>query len=145
VTPTQAVERLVRASVRLTDADLDRTYAWEEYGDDGLRFALLAAHLQLRETTATVAAARLGAGKTFSEAQRILAQVHEAYRDLTGALAGTSDAELDAKPPDDQWPLRQVLKHVLQTEKGFLAAIEVALDCARTGRPNVTDEAARSR
>ena len=142
MTPTQAVERLVKASVHLSDADLDRTYAWEEYRDDGLRFALLAAHLQLRETAATVAAARLGAGKPFTEAQRILAQVHEAYRDLTGALAGTSDAELDAKPPDEQWPLRQVLKHVLQTEKGFLAAIEVALDCARAGRPNVADEAA---
>ena len=109
MTPTQAVERLVKASVHLSDADLDRTYAWEEYRDDGLRFALLAAHLQLRETAATVAAARLGAGKPFTEAQRILAQVHEAYRDLTGALAGASDAELDAKPPDEQWPLRQVL------------------------------------
>lgn len=142
MTPTQSIERLVKASVHLSDADLDRTYAWEEYGEDGLRFALLAAHLQLRETTATVAAARLGAGKPFSEAQRILAQVHEAYRDLTGALAGTSEAEIDAAPPEAQWPLRQVLTHVLQTEKGFLAAIEVALDRARTGGPNEPDEAA---
>ena len=142
MTVTQAVERLVKASVHLDDADLDRTYAWEEYGDDGLRFALLAAHLQLRETTATVAAARLGAGKPFTEAQRILAQVHEAYRDLTGALAGTSEAELDAAPPDEQWPLREVLKHLLGAEKGFLAAIEVALDCARAGVPSTPDEAA---
>jgi len=142
VTVTQAVERLVKASVHLSDADLDRAYAWEEYDEDGLRFALLAAHLQLRETTATVAAARLGAGKPFTEAQRILAQIHEAYRDLTGALAGASEAEIDAKPPDEQWPLRQVLTHVLQTEKGFLAAIELALDRARTGGPNEPDEAA---
>ena len=142
MTVTQAVERLVKASVHLSDADLDRAYAWEEYDEDGLRFALLAAHLQLRETTATVAAARLGAGKPFTEAQRILAQIHEAYRDLTGALAGASEAEIDAKPPDEQWPLRQVLTHVLQTEKGFLAAIELALDRARTGGPNEPDEAA---
>ena len=142
MTPTQAVERLVRASVRLTDADLDRTYAWEEYVDDGLRFALLAAHLQLRETTATVAAARLGAGKAFTEAQRILAQVHEAYRDLTGALAGTSEAEIDAKPPDEQWTLREVLAHALETETGFIAAIELALDAVRSGKESVADEAA---
>jgi uncharacterized damage-inducible protein DinB len=142
VTVTEAVERLVKASVHLSDADLGRTYVWEEYDDDGLRFALLAAHLQLRETTATVAAARLGAGKPLTEAQRILAQVHEAYRDLGGALAGTSEAEIDAKPPDEQWTLREVLKHVLDTEKGFLAAIEVALDCARAGRPSEPDEAA---
>jgi len=146
VTVTKAVERLVKASVHLSDADLDRTYAWEEYDEDGLRFALLAAHLQLRETTATVAAARLGAGKPFTEAQRILAQVHDAYRDLTGALAGTSEAEIDAKPPPEQqreqWTLREILTHVLQTEKAFLAAIEVALDRARAGRPNEPDEAA---
>ena len=140
MTPTQAVERLVKASVHLSDAELDRTYAWEEYDEDGLRFALLAAHLQLRETTATVAAARLGAGKPFTEAQRILAQVHEAYRDLTGALAATSEAEIDARPPDEQWTLREVLAHVLQTEKGFLAAIELALELVRSGRPSARSD-----
>jgi len=140
VTVTQAVERLVRASVHLSDADLDRKYAWEEYDDDGLRFALLAAHFQLRETTATLAAARLGAGKPFTEAQRILAQVHEAYRDLTGALAGMSEAELDAKPPDAQWPIREVLTHVLGTEQAFLASIELALEAVRAGRRSEPDE-----
>jgi uncharacterized damage-inducible protein DinB len=142
VTVTQAVERLVKASVHLSDADMGRTYVWEEYDDDGLRFALLTAHHLVRETTATVAAARLGAGKPFTEAQRILAQVHEAYRDLTGALAGTSDAEMDAAPPDEQWPLREVLKHMLGAEYGFLAAILVALDAVRAGRPSEPDEAA---
>ena len=136
MTVTQAVERLVKASVHLGDADLDKKYAWEEYDEDGLRFALLTAHHLLRETHATVAAARLGAGKPFSEAQRILAQVHEAYRDLTGALAGTSEAELDQPPPNEQWPLREVLKHVLGAENGFLTAIVVALEAVRAGTPN---------
>jgi DinB superfamily len=142
VTVTQAVERLVRASVHLSDADMGSTYVWEEYDDDGLRFALLTAHHLLHETTATVAADRLSAGKPFTEAQRILAQVHGAYRDLTGALAGTSEAELDAAPPDEQWPLREVLKHMLGAEYGFLAAILVALDAVRAGRPSEPDEAA---
>ncbi|MDQ6858245.1 MAG: DinB family protein [Chloroflexota bacterium] len=142
MTVTQAVERLVRASVHLRDSDLDLKYAWEEYDEDGLRFALLTAHHQLRETAATVAAARLAAGKPFTEAQRILAQVHEAYRDLTGALAGTSDADMDAPPPNEQWPLRAVFKHLLDSEKGFLAAIELALDNARAGKKSEPDEAA---
>ncbi|MEP7003887.1 MAG: DinB family protein [Chloroflexota bacterium] len=142
MTVTQAVERLVTASVRLTDADLERKYVWEEYDGDGLRFALLTAHHQLRETHATVAAARLGAGKPFTEAQRILAQVHEAYRDLTGALAGVSEAELDEAPPAEQWPLREVITHILGAEKGFLAAIEVALDAARAGKPSEPSEEA---
>ena len=139
---TQAVERLVKVSVGLSDADLDKPYAWEEYNEDGLRFALLTAHHQLRDAHAHVAAMRLGAGQPFTEAQRILAQVHEAYRDLTGALAGTSEADLDAVPPNEQWPLREVLKHILGAEMGFLAAIEVALESARSGRASEPDEAA---
>ena len=143
MTVTRSVERLIKASAHLGDADLEKPYAWEEYIEDGLRFALLTAHHQLRDAHARVAALRLGAGQPFSEAQRILAQVHEAYRDLTGALAGTSEAELDAPPPPgstEQWPLREVLKHMLGAEKGFLAAIEVALDCARSGRPSTPSE-----
>jgi hypothetical protein len=141
VTVPQAVERLVKASVHLSDADMDKSYAWEEYDEDGLRFALLTAHHLLRDSHAQVAAARLEAGQPFTEAQRILAQVHEAYRDLTGALAGVSEAELDVAPPG-QWPIREVLRHVLASDMGFLAAIEVALDAARSGRPSVADEAA---
>ena len=51
-------------------------------------------------------------------------------------------AEIDAKPPDEQWPLREILKHMLGAEYGFLAAILTALDAARSGRPSVPDEAA---
>ena len=137
---TGSVERLVEVAIGLCDADLDRTYVWHEYADDGLRFALLTAHHHLRDTAAQVAAARRAAGHPFTEAQGILAQVHEAYRDLTGVLAGTSERELDAAPPLGQWPLRAVLDHLLGAEAGFLAAIMVALDAVRAGRPSVASE-----
>ena len=137
MTVTQSIERLVKVSVGLSDADLDKPYAWEEYNEDGLRFALLTAHHQLRDAHAHVAAMRLGAGQPFTEAQRILAPVHEAYRALTGALAGTSLADLDAAPPNEQWPLREVLKHILEAEKGFLAAIEIGLEMVRAGQPSI--------
>ena len=52
MTVTQAVERLVKACVHLGDADLEKTYVWEEYAEDGLRFALLTAHHQLRDVHA---------------------------------------------------------------------------------------------
>jgi uncharacterized damage-inducible protein DinB len=136
VTPTQAVERLVKASVHLDDADLDRTYVWRDYDEDGLRFALLTAHHILRDTAASVAAARLRAGRPFTEAQRILAQIHEAYRDLTGALAGTSEDDLDHVPTVGQWPVRQVLAHALDAESAFLTAIRLALDGVRAGTPS---------
>lgn len=142
MTVTQAAEQLVKGCVGLSDTDLDRAYVWRDYHDDGLRFALLTAHHLLRDTAAQVAAARLAAGQPFSEAQRILAQVHESYRDLTGALAGTSEADLDAAPPNEQWPLRAVLKHMLGAEVSFLASIEVALDAVRAGKSSEESEAA---
>ena len=142
MTVTEAVERLVKASVRLSDADLEKPYAWEAYDEDGLRFALLTAHHMLRDAHAHVAAMRLGAGQPFTEAQRTLAQFHEAYRDLTGALAGVSEAELDVAPPNEQWPIRQVLQHALGAEMAFLTAIELALEAVRGGKASVSDEAA---
>lgn len=142
MTVTRSVERLVRVSVGLSDQDLERPYAWEAYDEDGLRFALLTAHHLLRDAHARTAALRLGAGQPFTEAQRILAQVHEAYRDLTGVLAGVREDELDRVPPAAQWPIRQVLEHLLGAEMGFLTAIDLALEAVRSGRPSIADEAA---
>jgi len=51
LTPTRAVERLVRAAVGLTDAQLGTPWAWHEYDEEGLRFALLMAHQELRDLT----------------------------------------------------------------------------------------------
>jgi len=56
VTVTRSVERLVKASAHLGDPDLDKPYAWEEYNEDGLRFALLTAHHQLRDAHAQLVA-----------------------------------------------------------------------------------------
>lgn len=142
MTVTRSVERLVRVSVALSDQDLERPYAWEAYDEDGLRFALLTAHHLLRDAHARAAAMRLGAGQPFTEAQRILAQFHEAYRDLTGALAGVREDELDRVPPAAQWPIRKVLEHLLGAEMGFLTAIDLALEAVRSGRPSIADEAA---
>lgn len=135
MTPTQAVERLVHATVQLSDADLERPYAWRDYDEDGLRFALLTAHHLLRDAAAAVASIRDGAGEPPTAAQRILAQFHEAYRDLTGALAGTTEEDLDRDPGAGQWTLRAVLGHALDAESAFGTAILLALEAARAGRP----------
>ena len=41
----------MRAAVGLTDAQLGTPWAWHEYDEEGLRFALLMAHQELRDLT----------------------------------------------------------------------------------------------
>lgn len=103
-TVTQAVEALVRATVDLSDADMDRPWVWREYDDEGLRFVLLLAQHELRHLAVRLAAMRLAPP---SQPQRILGQYHFAYRDLTGALAGLRNDDLDRAPAEGEWPLRR--------------------------------------
>ena len=132
---TQAVEALVRATVDLPDAAMDRAWVWREYDEEGLRFALLMAQHELRDLAVRLAVMRPAPP---SQAQRILGQYHHAYRDLSGALAGLDDADLDRVPREGEWPLREVLAHMLGAEYGFLGVIRYAL---ASDRPKDPDEA----
>ena len=124
-TVTQGVEALVRATVDLPDAEMDRAWVWREYDEEGLRFALLMAQHELRDLAVRLAAMRPAPP---SQAQRILGQYHHAYRDLTGALAGLRDADLDRVPKEGEWPLREVITHMLGAEYGFLGTVQYARD-----------------
>jgi uncharacterized damage-inducible protein DinB len=122
-TVTQAVEALVRATVDLSDADMDRPWVWREYDEEGLRFALLMAQHELRELAVRLAAIRPAPP---SQAQRILGQYHYAYRDLTGAVAGLRDDDLDRVPAEGEWPVREVILHMFGADYGFLGTVQYA-------------------
>lgn len=119
-TVTEAVEALVRATVDLSDADMGRPWVWREYDEEGLRFALLMAQHELRDLAVRLAALR---PRPPTQAQRILAQYHDAYRDLTGALAGVHDEDLDRAPGEGEWPVREALHHMLGAEYAFLCVV----------------------
>jgi uncharacterized damage-inducible protein DinB len=133
-TVTESVEALVRATVDLPDAEMGRAWVWHEYDEEGLRFALLMAQHELRDLAVRLAAMQ----PRPSQAQRILGQYHHAYRDLTGALAGLRDEDLDRVPKEGEWPLRDAIEHMNGAEHGFLGAIQYARD---PGRPSDEDEA----
>ena len=122
-TVTEAVEALVRATVDLPDVELDRTWVWNEYDEEGLRFALLMAQHELRDLAVRLAALRPARA---TQPQRILAQYHTAYRDLTGALAGVRDADVDREPAPGEWPVRAVALHMVGAEYGFLGVVQYA-------------------
>lgn len=128
---TQAVEELVRATVQLSDEDMGREWKWGAYDEEGLRFALLMTHHELRDLAVQLATR---ARTQPSQAQRILAQYHQTYRDLTGLLAGARTEDLDRAPAEGEWPLREALKHMIGAEHGFLAVNRFALVHHRAGK-----------
>ena len=127
-TVTEAVEALVRATVDLPDSEMGRTWVWREYDDEGLRFSLVMTQQEVRDLAVRLAALRPAPP---TQAQRILGQYHHAYRDLTGALAGVLDEDLDRVPREGEWPLREVLLHMLGADYGFLGVIRFELSPER--------------
>lgn len=136
-TVTQAVEELVRATVGLSDEDMGREWKWGVYDEEGMRFALLMTHHELRDL-----AVRLGARQSAqTQAQRILAQYHQTYRDLTGVLAGVRTGDLDRAPAEGEWPLRETLDHAIGAEYGFLGVTRLGIEHHRAGKTTEpTDE-----
>ncbi len=131
-TLAQAVEMFARAGVRFSDAALEKHWEWGEYSE-GVRFAFFVTYQELRELAAQTAVQRAIHGPTITAAQRILAQHHAAYRDLRGILVGVSEDELDLVPAEKEWPLRDVLGHIIDAEQGFFTLIRYALDRHRSG------------
>ncbi len=128
-TVTQAVEALVRATVERTDDQMGEPWKWHDYDEEGLRFALLMTHHELRDLAVRLAAQR----PPRTQAQAILAQYHQAYRDLTAVLATVRDEDLDRPPAHEEWALREVSEHMLDAEHGFLAVNRFALTRRRAG------------
>ena len=126
-TVTQAVEALVRKTIALSDDDMGREWKWGVYDEEGLRFALLMAHHELRDLAVRLAAAR---EREPAQAARILAQYHQAYRDLSGVLASVRTDDLDRVSAEGEWPVREVCKHMLGAEYGFLAVTRLGLERA---------------
>jgi hypothetical protein len=60
------------------------------------------------------------------EAEAILGLADQAYGDLCGLLIGLQDAQLDARP-GEEWPLREVLGHVLLVERSYSRQVAHAL------------------
>lgn len=80
-----------------------------------------------REHAVQIVAAREAIGAPPTMPQRILAKGQEGYGELLASLVGVTDADLDASPGAGEWTIRQVLEHVLKSERNYLASIQRAL------------------
>ena len=123
MTPTslaQSVETFAHLTKSLTDADLDRAWAWGDYESEGVRFAFFRVYEELRTLAVKLAQERASNGRLPSTAQRILSLYHAAYRDLQAALLGVPVELFDYPPAEGEWFIRRVLKHIVSADAAFL-------------------------
>jgi DinB superfamily len=126
---TAATQRLAHGIQALTDQDLGREWTWADYEGEGLRFAGLVAYGYLRELAAVIGAERTPP----TIAQRILAQYNAAYRDLQAMLIGVDDTLAEQAPAEGEWPVREVLGHIVDADAGFFVTVLSNLTRHRTG------------
>ncbi len=141
---TQSVEMFARALANTPDPALERPWKWLSYDTEGVRFAFFRTYEELSQLAVQLQQYRQQSESPLTETQRILGQYHAAYRDLQAALLGLNPAQMDQSPAEQEWPMRQVIAHVLGSDVGFYVVTRFALDTARQGRPEpqqVTEEA----
>jgi len=126
-----AVEKFSAITHSFTDQDLEKEWAWGDY-DEGVRFAFFRVYEDLRELAVRMAVERNIKGPAMTTAQFILAGYHAAYRDLQAVLIGLSDEQAVQEPADEQWPVVQVLLHIVQAESAFFAVNHYAIKRLRT-------------
>ena len=62
-----------------------------------------------------------------SEAGLILKNLQTARGELEGMLVGLTDDDLDRVPSEGEWPVREVIDHILKTEESYAKRIEDGL------------------
>ena len=91
-----------------------------------IRRVLLRFGDHMREHANQINGARVAIKREPTMPQRILAESEIAWGLLLASLVGLSDEDLDRKPPDGSWSIRETLAHIAKTEWKYLQAIQDA-------------------
>ena len=118
-----AVMTLALAALPLSDQELDEDWAWRMYDEEGKRFALLQAAMELRSLAIVAETERGTSGPPITLAQRIVAHHRLAFRDLCGLVVGLPDEQVDRPPAEGEWPVRDAIWHMMEVENAFTVAI----------------------
>jgi hypothetical protein len=128
-----AVDGFDRRLRRLSDADLDRPWAWGVYDGEGIRFGFLRTIEEVATLAVELGARRAATGPPLTAAQQILGRYHVAWRELWAVIDSAGADLVDSPPPSGEWPIRSVLEHVIGSDLGFYVVQRHALDRRRAG------------
>ncbi len=104
-----------------TDLETPAARTWRNLGIILLRFGD-----HMREHGNQIAGIRQAVGRGPTDVQRKLGAAEAAWGELLGAVAGLTDADLDAVPETGGWSMRETLDHILQAEAHYLDAVRSA-------------------
>jgi hypothetical protein len=128
-----SVERLATVLHATPDAAMGREWVWGDYNEEGVRFTGFVAYGHMRELAALVGAERLQIGSAPTIAQRMLAQYQWAYRDMQALMLGIDAATAEIAPAEGEWPLHQVVTHMVEADVGFYAMVQANIERHRNG------------
>ena len=111
--------------VHLMESDFHRPTEMQRWTD--VRRVLLRFGDHMREHANQVEGARVTIDRPPTMPQRMLAEAEVAWGKLLASTVGLTDEDCVATPPDGGWSIQQVLEHVIEGERGYLAAIRAAL------------------
>lgn len=110
----------------LSEADLAKPAEWNGLKRN-VRFLMHRLTAHVLDHALQVRKARVAMGVPAGEAQGILAQFAAAEAALLGETIGLAAAEFERAPADGEWSAKQVLEHVVSSQKRALQQIEEAL------------------
>ena len=126
------IRALTGLACKLDEADLRKPWVWGSYDEEGRRFVFFRALEEFRSLAVRLAQARAAAGHPPSQAQRILAQYHTAYRDFEAAITGLDEEAFTQAPAEGEWPVRSAMAHMLGADMGFYVVVRYTLERIRS-------------
>ena len=139
----ETAQALTDLACKINEADLEKTWIWGSYDEEGMRFIFFRALEEFRALSVRLSQARAAAGRSPSTAQRILAQYHAAYRDYEAAVTGLDETGFTQPPVEGEWPVQRAIAHILGADMGFYVVTRYALERHRSGdrRPERFEDA----
>ena len=120
-----AARRDVMAAVAdlatLTDADMEKEWAWKGDSEIELRYGFYNILEAFERAGIDAAAALRAKGLGRGRAADLIAPATAAQWDLQGILVQLPDKAWDAKPGGEEWTVRQTLGHFIGSQRGYAA------------------------
>jgi len=127
-------ERTLTELMDITEAEFDYPTDMPRWTD--IRRVLLRFGDHMREHANQIEGVRASIRRLPSMPQRILAESEYAWGKLLASVIGLTDEDLDASPPDGGWSVRQVLEHLIASERAYLDAIHAARRAHKSDEEN---------
>ena len=128
-----AVDTFDRRLRPISDADLERPWAWGKYDGEGIRFGFFRTLEELATLAVEIATRRAEIGPSTTATHGILGRYHVAWRELWSVIDAGGPDLVDTSHVPDEWPIRQVLEHLIGADLGFYVVQRHSLNRRRAG------------